>query len=380
MQRAKYTSEFKEEAVRQVIDKGHPVVDVAKRLGIGDQILYKWVKKFKDTNKPVAIDDMKSMQAELNRLKAELRRTTEERDNLKKGRRVLCKTVRVKYAFIQEHRAEFTLSGMCRVLDVHRSGYYAWLQEPLSPRAVENQALTVQIKEFYDQSMGIYGSPRIFCDLREAGVQCSENRVARLMRIAQIKSVRCYKRPRYKVGRPSQVSPNQLQRQFQQDEADQVWVTDITYIRTYEGWLYLAVVLDLHSRAVVGWSMRGSMETTLVLDALTMAVWRRRPKGSVIIHSDQGSQFGSDEFSRWCKENRLSPSMSRRGNCWDNAVAESFFSNLTSEKIKKRIYKTRQEARSEVFEYIEGLYNPVRRHKHLDQLSPLEFERRQIAL
>jgi putative transposase len=250
----------------------------------------------------------------------------------------------------------------------------------LSPRAVENQALTAQIKEFYDQSMGIYGSPRIFCDLREAGVQCSENRVARLMRMAQIKSVRGYKRPRYKVGRPSQVSPNQLQRQFQQDEADQVWVTDITYIRTYEGWLYLAVVLDLHSRAVVGWSMRGSMETTLVLDALTMAVWRRRPKGSVIIHSDQGSQFGSDEFSRWCKENRLSPSMSRRGNCWDNAVAESFFSNLKSEKIKKRIYKTRQEARSEVFEYIEGFYNPVRRHKHLDQLSPLEFERRQIAL
>jgi putative transposase len=200
------------------------------------------------------------------------------------------------------------------------------------------------------------------------------------MRMAQIKSVRGYKRPRYKVGRPSQVSPNQLQRQFQQDVADQVWVTDITYIRTYEGWLYLAVVLDLHSRAVVGWSMRGSMETTLVLDALTMAVWRRRPKGSVIIHSDQGSQFGSDEFSRWCKENRLSPSMSRRGNCWDNAVAESFFSNLKSEKIKKRIYKTRQEARSEVFEYIEGFYNPVRRHKHLDQLSPLEFEKRQIAL
>ena len=286
----------------------------------------------------------------------------------------------MKYAFIKEHRTEFSLCGMCRVLNVHRSGYYAWLQEPLSPRARESQALTSQIKKFYDQSMGIYGSPRIFCDLREAGIKCSENRVARLMRIAQIKSVRGYKKPRYKVGRPSQVSPNQLQRQFQQDAADMAWVTDITYIRTYEGWLYLAVVLDLHSRAVVGWSMRSSMETTLVLDALTMAVWSRRPKGSVIIHSDQGTQFGSDEFSRWCKENNLSPSMSRRGNCWDNAVAESFFSNLKSEKIKKTIYKTRQEARSEVFEYIEGFYNPVRRHKHLDQLSPLEFERRQIAL
>ena len=129
-------------------------------------------------------------------------------------------------------------------------------------------------------------------------------------------------------------------------------MTDITYIRTYEGWLYLAVVVDLNSTAVVGWIMRGSMETKLVLDPLSMAVWRRRPKGSVIIHSDQGSQFGSDDFSRWCKENRLIPSMSRRGNCWDNAVAESFFSNLKSEKIKKKIYKKRQEARSEVFEYI----------------------------
>ena len=139
----------------------------------------------------------------------------------------------------------------------------------------------------------------------------------------------------------AKLAPNQLQRQFQHDEPDQAWVTDITYIRTHEGWLYLAAVLDLHSRAVVGWSMGSRMQTSLVLDALTMAVWRRKPKDTVIIHSDQGSQFGSDEFNRWCKDNRLSPSMSRRGNCWDNAVAESFFSNLKSEKIKKRIYQTR---------------------------------------
>jgi len=194
---------------------------------------------------------------------------------------------------------------MCRVLKVHRNGFYAWLHEPLSPRAKANEVLTAKIKEFYDQSMGIYGSPRIFCDLREAGVACSENRVARLMRAAQIKSVRGYKRPRYKVGKPAVVAPNQLQRQFQHDEPDHAWVTDITYIRTHEGWLYLAAVLDLHSRAVVGWSMGPRMQTSLVLDALTMAVWRRRPKDSVIIHSDQGSQFGSDEFSRWCKDNRL---------------------------------------------------------------------------
>ena len=282
---------------------------------------------------------------------------------------------------MQAHQIEFRLTSMCRVLKVHRCGYYAWLREPLSPRAKANGKLTNQIREFYDQSMGIYGSPRIFCDLKEAGVVCSENRVARLMRSAKIKSVRGYKRPRYKVGKPAQLAPNQLERQFQHDEPDQAWVTDITYIRTHEGWLYLAAVLDLHSRAVVGWSMGSHMRTSLVLDALTMAVWRRKPKDSVIIHSDQGSQFGSDEFNRWCKDNRLSPSMSRRGNCWDNAVAESFFSSLKSERVKKRIYQTRAEAKSEIFDYIEVFYNRVRRHKHLDQLSPHEFERqRQTAL
>ena len=174
------------------------------------------------------------------------------------------------------------------------------------------------------------------------------------MRVAQIKSVRGYKSPRYKVGKPALVAPKLLQRQFQHDEPDQAWVTDITYIRTHEGWLYLASVLDLHSRAVVGWSMGSRMQTSLVLDALTMAVWRRKPKDSVIIHSDQGSQFGSDEFNHWCKDNRLSPSMSRRGNCWDNAVAESFFSSLKKERIRNRIYQTRDLARADVFNYIEA--------------------------
>jgi putative transposase len=286
----------------------------------------------------------------------------------------------VKYAFIKEHRQEFRLLSMCRVLKVHRSGYYAWLKEPQSPRVLENAKLSEQIRYYYDQSMGIYGSPRIYHDLKEAGIGCSENRVARLMKASQLRSIRGYKRPRYRIGRPSLVSPNQLQRQFTHDAPDQAWVTDITYIRTHEGWLYLAVVIDLHSRLVVGWSMQARMETRLVLDALTMAVWRRKPKNGLIIHSDQGSQFGSDAFARWCKDNRLSPSMSRRGNCWDNAVAESFFSSLKSELIKKRIYPTRAQAKSEIFEYIEEFYNRVRRHKHLSQLSPMAFEQRQIAL
>ena len=232
----------------------------------------------------------------------------------------------------------------------------------------------MSIKQSFAGSQGIYGSPRVHCDLREEGILCGEKRVARLMRQGQLRSVRGYKRPRYRAGMPSTTAPNRLQREFTVALPDQVWVTDITYIRTYEGWLYLTVVIDLYSRAVVGWSMNSTMATELVLDALMMAVWRRRPKAPVMIHSDQGSQFGSDDFNRWCKDNQLTPSMSCRGNCWDNAVAESFFSSLKKERIKRRIYASRQEAKSDVFDYIEGFYNRVRRHSHLDQLSPLAFE------
>ena len=268
---------------------------------------------------------------------------------------------------------------MCRVLKVHRSGYYAWKATPLSRRALEDQRLLVEIRQSYEDSYGIYGSPRIHRDLREAGHRCGVKRVARLMSQAKIKSMRGYRRPRHISGKPSIAAPNRLQQQFTTNQADAAWVTDITYVRTYEGWLYLAVVIDLFSRTVVGWSMKPTMATDIVLDALLMAVWRRKPKQPVIIHSDQGSQFASDDFARWCKDNRLIPSMSRRGNCYDNAVAESFFSSLKKERIKRKIYSTREDAKSEIFEYIEVFYNRKRRHSHLNQLSPMEFEKLQIG-
>lgn len=285
----------------------------------------------------------------------------------------------MKYTFIDQHRAEFRLSSMCRVLKVHRSGYYAWKAAPYSQRTLEDMKLLVEIKQFYDDSYGIYGSPRIHRDLREAGIRCGVKRVARLMGQAKIKSMRGYRRPRHISGKPSITAPNRLQQQFTVNQPDAAWVTDITYVRTYEGWLYLAVVIDLFSRTVVGWSMKPTMATEIVLDALVMAVWRRKPRQLVIIHSDQGSQFGSDDFARWCKDNRLIPSMSRRGNCYDNAVAESFFSNLKKERIKRKIYATREEAKSEIFEYIEVFYNRKRRHSHLNQMSPMAFEKLQIG-
>ena len=196
----------------------------------------------------------------------------------------------MKYVFIAEHQSQFRLHSMCRVLRVQRSGYYAWKAQPKSKRILADECLMASIKRSFEDSQGIYGSPRVHCDLREEGIVCGEKRVARLMRQAQLRSVRGYKRPRYRLGMPATTAPNRLQREFTVAQPDQVWVTDITYIRTHEGWLYLTVVIDLYSRAVVGWSMKATMATELVLDAMMMAVWRRRPRAPVMIHSDQGSQ------------------------------------------------------------------------------------------
>lgn len=263
---------------------------------------------------------------------------------------------------------------MCRVLGVSRSGFYQWLAKPLSDRAVEDQRLLGLIRASYSASGGVYGAPRIFLDLRETGESCGKHRVARLMRISKIKALRGYKAPRRIVGRPSIIAPNRLQREFTVMHPDRAWVTDITYIRTWQGWLYLAVVMDLFARKVVGWSMKPTLAKELVLDAILMAVWRRKPTNTVIVHSDQGSQYGSDDWLRFCREHNLDPSMSRRGNCWDNAVVESFFSSLKKERIKKRIYKTRDLARADVFDYIEVFYNRQRRHSHLGGVSPEAFE------
>lgn len=280
---------------------------------------------------------------------------------------------RVKYAFIKAHRNEFDTAVMCRLLDVSRSGFYEWLRNPLSDRAVEDQRLLGLIRVAYAASHGVYGAPRIFLDLREAGETCSKHRVARIMRANNIKALHGYRTPRYTRGHTSLLTPNTLQREFTVQRPNTAWVTDITYVRTWEGWLYLAVVIDLYSRRIVGWSTKPTMARDLVLDALLMAVRRRKPKHA-LIHSDQGSQFGSEAWRRFCHAHHLEPSMSRRGNCWDNAVAESFFSSLKKERIKKRIYKTREIATAEIDEYIEMFYNRSRRHSHLSGVSPEAFE------
>jgi len=282
----------------------------------------------------------------------------------------------MKYAFVAEHRPHFRVRTMCRCLCIHPSGFYAWLKAPLSKRAQEDARQTALIKKAWQDSGKVYGYRKLHHDLRDQGETCSPNRVARLAGLAGIKAQVGYKRrPGSSGGKPAIVAENRVARNFEAHIPDQVWVTDITYIRTHEGWVYLAVVIDLFSRRVVGWSMQSRMTTDLALQALLMAVWRRKPKNTVTVHSDQGSQFTSREWQTFLHQHNLEASMSRRGNCHDNAVAESFFQLLKRERIRRKTYATRDDARADVFEYIEMFYNPQRKHTNNGMLSPVEFER-----
>ncbi|HHT0209882.1 TPA: IS3 family transposase [Raoultella planticola] len=368
----RYPEEFKTEAVKQVVDRGYSVASVATRLDITTHSLYAWIKKYgpdPSTNK-----EQSDAQAEIRRLQKELKRVTDERDIFKKSRGVLRKAVRLRYAFIRDNTCCWPVRLLCRVLDVHPSGFYAWLQQPHSQRHQADLRLTGQIKQFWLESGCVYGYRKIHLDLRDSGQQCGVNRVWRLMKRVGIKAQVGYRSPRARKGEASIVSPNRLQRQFNPDAPDERWVTDITYIRTHEGWLYLAVVVDLFSRKIIGWSMQSRMTKDIVLNALLMAVWRRNPQKQVLVHSDQGSQYTSHEWQSFLKSHGLEGSMSRRGNCHDNAVAESSFQLLKRERIKKKIYGTREEARSDIFDYIEMFYNSKRRHGSSDQMSPTEYE------
>ena len=284
----------------------------------------------------------------------------------------------MRYTFIRAHSTGWPVRWLCRLLEVHPSGYYAWQKHPRSAGTIVNQRLTGLIKQFWLESGGVYGYRKIHCDLRDIGEQCGENRVYRLMRAAGLRAQVGYRRPRHRSGPASVLAPNRLQQKFEVANPNDTWVTDITHIRTHEGWLYLAVVIDLYSRKVVGWSMHSRIKKELVLNALLMAVWRRKPGSLVTVHSDQGSQYTSHDWQAFLDANNLQASMSRRGNCHDNAVAESFFQLLKRERIKRHIYSTRDDARGDVIDYIEMFYNSRRRHGFNEMLSPVEYEKQFI--
>ena len=251
----------------------------------------------------------------------------------------------MRYTFIRAHSDRWPVRRLCWLFDVHPSGYYAWCKQPRSARANANQRLTGLIKQFWLESGGVYGYRKIHTDLKDVGEHCGENRVYRLMRAAGLRAQVGYRRPRHRSGPASVHAPNRLQQQFTVARPNEAWVSDITHIRTHEGWLYLAVVLDLFSRRVIGWSLQARIKKELVLDALLMAVWRRKPTSTVTVHTDQGSQYTSHDWQSFLKAHDLQASLSRRGNCHDNAVAESFFQLLKRERIKRHIYSTRVEER-----------------------------------
>ena len=282
----------------------------------------------------------------------------------------------MRFGFIAAEKASFPVRVLCRLLQVSRAGFYAWQTRPPAPRAQADARLGLEIAAIHAESQRRYGSPRIH-ELVDRGCRTSRKRVARLMRVRGLVARR---RRRFCVTtqsrHPFPVAPNVLARQFERAGPDQAWVTDITYIPTGEGWLYLAVILDLYSRFAVGWAMSERITDDLTLDALGLALARRRPPRGLLHHSDRGSQYASGDYQRALAHHGIVCSMSRRGDCWDNAVAESFFATLKVELVHDAVWTTRAAARTALFEYLELFYNARRRHSALGYLSPRAFERR----
>jgi len=281
----------------------------------------------------------------------------------------------MKYQFVAKHEGKYPVSRICTLLDISRSGYYAWKNRKPSQREHLKQALLDHIRRIYKLNRKAYGSPRVYVQLKKEGYSCNQKKVARLMRQDGLRGQRKYRRVITTNSKHSfPVAPNLLNRDFRAEKPNQKWVGDITYIPTAEGWLYLASVLDLFSRKVVGWEMSNQIDADLVEKALRMAFYQRQPDFGLLHHSDRGSQYASHQIRNILASNRVQVSMSRKGDCYDNAVMESFFGTLKNEWVHHQKYQTRSQARTDIFSYIEGFYNTVRLHSTLGYLSPNEFE------
>src|SRR5262249_19999102 len=295
----------------------------------------------------------------------------------KKSRGLLCEGEHVKFSFIAKHRGIWPAAWMCGALGVSRGGFYEWLTRPRSVRSRSDEDLAAKVRASFLASGRTYGARRIRRDMIDDGVACGLHRIERLMRLQALKA-----RPRRRRLPPDlgerqaiAVAANVLNRTFEASAPNRKWIADFTYVWTTEGWLYVAVVIDLFSRRVVGWSMSAAMTAQLVTDALVMAIWRRGKPDALLHHSDRGSQYTSEQFQRLMGDHGVVCSMSRSGNVWDNAAMESFFSSLKTERTARKLYRTRDEAKADVFDYIERFYNPKRRHSRVGYMSPMEFER-----
>ncbi|WP_259059048.1 IS3 family transposase [Salinibacter ruber] len=375
--RPPYPQKFRDQII-ELARNGRTPSDLADEFEPTETTIRNWLKQADRDEGKTAEGLSTDEREELRELRKKLRQMKQERDILGKSDGLVRKgdrrcTTRI-FRFIDFCQAAFPISVMCRVLEVSTSGYYAWRKRPPSKRAQKDAMLTNRIRQIHDHSRGTYGSPRIHAALQAEGIRVGKKRVARLMKEAGLRGISRRKRPSTTVsgdnGRPV---PDLVDRDFTASRPDELWVADITYVPTQEGYLYLAVVIDAYSRKVVGWEMAGYLRSELVLEALNMATGQREPE-KTIHHSDQGSQYTAIAFGERCKAEGVRPSMGSRGDCYDNAMCESFFATLECELIERDTFATKSEARLSVFEFIEGWYNPDRLHSSVGYRSPQNYE------
>ncbi len=378
MERRKFTREFKLEAVRLIKERGVSYAQASHDLSVHQSQLRGWVKALADDPQHAfpGQGQMKPEQLEIAQLKREVIRLKAERDILKKAAAYFAKEIDVKFGFIAKHRGIWPAGWLCEALGVSRGGFYAWLTRPRSRRSQSDEELSAKVRASFLASDRTYGARRVWHDMLAEGVSCGLHRIERLMRLQALKA-----RPRRRRLPPdlgerqvAAVAPNVLNRSFDAPAPNRKWIADFTYVWTAEGWLYVAAVIDLFSRRAVGWSMSAEMTAQLVTDALVMAIWRRGKPDALLHHSDRGSQYTSEQFQKLMSDHGVVCSMSRSGNVWDNAAMESFFSSLKTERTARKTYRTRDQAKADVFDYIECFYNPKRRHSTIGYLSPVEFE------
>nr|WP_262272743.1 IS3 family transposase [Microvirga sp. HBU65207] len=378
MPQTRFTKEFQDEAVRLALTSGRSRRALAADLGVGLSTLRHWI----DRRREREIDDppeerQEDMAAELKRLRRENEILRQEREILKKATgffRQGGKSMRFK--FIDVAKESFPVTRLCQVLGVSQSGYFAWRSRPASCRQREDLVLLAHIRSAFARSKETYGSPRVTRELQAEGLPVGRRRTARLMRENGLKA-----RHKRRFTRTTDshhafpIAPNLLEQDFSAERPNEKWAADTSYVWTNEGWLYLAVVLDLFARRVVGWAVSDSLHKELALEALRKALAIRRPSEGLIHHADRGSQYCSIEYQAELKKHGIRISMSGKGNCYDNAVVETFFKTLKSELVWRTVFQTRAEAKQAIGRYIDGFYNPVRRHSTLDYVSPIQFER-----
>ncbi|MFL5159816.1 MAG: IS3 family transposase [Microvirga sp.] len=377
MPKSRFTREFQDEAVRLVLTSGRSQRAIADDLGVNRSTLARWMAEHQDTRPASAAPPNEDVMAELKRLRRENEVLRQERDILKKATGFFRQGGKsMRFMFIDAAKAEFPIQRLCQVLEVSQSGYFAWRSRPACQRQREDLVLLAHVRSAFRESNGTYGSPRMTRELQDQGLPIGRRRTARLMRENGLKA---RQKRRFKRTTDSHhafpIAPNLIDQDFSADRPNQKWNADISYVWTGEGWLYLAVILDLFARRVVGWAVSDRLHKELALKALRKALAIRRPGEGLTHHADRGSQYCSIEYQAELRKHGIQISMSGKGNCYDNAVVETFFKTLKSELVWRTVFDTRAEAKAAIGRYIDGFYNPVRRHSTLDYVSPVQFER-----